>query len=111
MTYNAAKLAYAIKEKRGSQSMRSAAKEIGISTSTLSRIEGGQFEPRLSTYILLCLWLGANFETFIAGNLKHGVTDRIKLAGALQALGLDFEVVRALTHLIALLIRAKQPQP
>src|SRR5436190_5189988 len=44
-------------EKRGAQGIRAAAKEIGISHATLSRVERG-FLPDLENYEKICRWLG-----------------------------------------------------
>jgi transcriptional regulator with XRE-family HTH domain len=50
-----------VKEKRGEQGIRAAAKEIGISHATLSRVERG-FMPDLANYRRICRWLGINVE-------------------------------------------------
>ena len=49
-------------EKRGVQGIRAAAKEIGISHATLSRVERG-FLPDLENYRKICIWLGINVES------------------------------------------------
>lgn len=46
-----------LREKRGSRGVREVAKEIGISHSTLSRVERGHL-PDLENYQKLCQWLG-----------------------------------------------------
>jgi transcriptional regulator with XRE-family HTH domain len=50
-----------VHQKRGDQGVRAAAKEIGISHATLSRIERGHL-PDLENYRKICLWLGENPE-------------------------------------------------
>lgn len=45
-----------ILEKRGSKGVRAAAKEIGISPATLSRVENGHL-PDLENFRLICQWL------------------------------------------------------
>lgn len=45
-----------IRDKRGSSGVRAAAKEIGISTATLSRVENGNL-PDLHNFRLICRWL------------------------------------------------------
>lgn len=45
-----------ILEKRGSTGVRAAAKEIGISAATLSRVENG-YLPDLQNFRLICRWL------------------------------------------------------
>jgi transcriptional regulator with XRE-family HTH domain len=44
-------------DKRGATGVRAAAKEIGISAATLSRVERG-FLPDLETFRKICKWLG-----------------------------------------------------
>jgi transcriptional regulator with XRE-family HTH domain len=48
-------------EKRGVQGIRAAAREIGISHATLSRVERG-FLPDLENYKKICKWLGLDVE-------------------------------------------------
>lgn len=50
-----------VKEKRGTQGIRAAAKEIGISHATISRVERG-YMPDLANYRRICRWLGINVE-------------------------------------------------
>ena len=52
-----ARLGEMLRERRGALSIRQAAQEAGVSFSTLSRVEGGA-QPDLSTFTLLCGWLG-----------------------------------------------------
>lgn len=46
-------------EKRGSTGVRAAAKEIGVSPATLSRVERG-YLPDLETFRKICAWLGVD---------------------------------------------------
>jgi transcriptional regulator with XRE-family HTH domain len=48
-----------LRDKRGALGIRAAAKEIGISHATLSRVERG-FLPDLENYAKICKWLGIN---------------------------------------------------
>jgi len=48
-------------EKRGARGVREAAREIGISHATLSRVERG-FHPDLENYQKITLWLGIQDE-------------------------------------------------
>jgi DNA-binding Xre family transcriptional regulator len=48
-----------IVQKRGSVGVRAAAKEIGISSATLSRVENGHL-PDLQNFRLICKWLGVD---------------------------------------------------
>src|SRR3954463_11696955 len=51
-----------VTEKRGTQGIRAAAKEIGISHATLSRVERG-FLPDLENYKKILRWLGVESES------------------------------------------------
>jgi len=53
-----------VKEKRGDQGIRAAAKEIGISHATLSRVERG-FMPDLENYRRICRWLEISVEEIV----------------------------------------------
>lgn len=44
--------------------VREAAAQVGISASTLSRCEGGEYDPDVYTYFYCCRWLGVSMETF-----------------------------------------------
>ncbi len=50
--------------RRGLLGVRAAAKEIGISPATLSRIENGQV-PDLSTFAAICVWLDEDPSQFL----------------------------------------------
>lgn len=52
-------LSIRIKEKRGNKGLREAAREIGISSATLSRIESGK-QPDIQTFSKICTWLGVD---------------------------------------------------
>ncbi len=62
-TLDTIKFSEMIKSKRGHQGLRALASEIGVSASTLSRIEQGSL-PDIETYIKLCNWLGVSPEFF-----------------------------------------------
>lgn len=57
-----------VREKRGEQGIRAAAKEIGISHATLSRVERG-FMPDLENYRRICRWLGINVEDVVGATV------------------------------------------
>jgi DNA-binding Xre family transcriptional regulator len=50
-------LSLMVKQKRGGDGLRKAAAEIGITHTTLSRVESGKV-PDLKTFGLICKWLG-----------------------------------------------------
>jgi len=56
-----------IKSKRGSKGLRVLASEIGVSASTLSRIEQGNL-PDIDTYLRLCDWLEVSTDYFTNSN-------------------------------------------
>lgn len=62
--------------KRGNMGVRAAAKEIGISPSTLSRIEKGHV-PDVGTLEKICEWLGEEPSRFTGvGNLQIAFKNR-----------------------------------
>lgn len=62
------RLREAIAEKRGGDSIRTAAKQIGVDFGTLARIEKGQ-TPTLDTYAKICAWLGVSLDLFVRGKV------------------------------------------
>lgn len=57
-------LSLKIKQKRGGMGIRAAAKEIGISPATLSRVETGK-QPDLKSFRLICEWLNIDPSTVL----------------------------------------------
>jgi transcriptional regulator with XRE-family HTH domain len=55
-----------LREKRGELGIRAAAKEIGISHATLSRVERGHL-PDLENYQKICRWLGIDVSAVTGG--------------------------------------------
>lgn len=53
-----------IVDHRGPNGVRAAAKEIGISPATLSRIENGHV-PDLEKFVKICAWLGEDPSRFL----------------------------------------------
>jgi transcriptional regulator with XRE-family HTH domain len=53
----AEELARRIQERRAGKGIREAAKEVGVSAATLSRVENGKI-PDLETFGRICRWLG-----------------------------------------------------
>ena len=53
-----------VRAKRGENGVRGVAKDIGISTATLSRVENGQ-QPDLNTFQKLCQWLEIDPSEFL----------------------------------------------
>ncbi len=63
MTLSIENLGRIIVEHRGTLGVRAAAKEIGISSATLSRVENGNV-PDLATFAKICSWLGEDPNRF-----------------------------------------------
>ncbi|WP_227817363.1 helix-turn-helix domain-containing protein [Nitrogeniibacter aestuarii] len=57
-------LARRIRERRAGKGVREAAKEVGISPATLSRVEN-EHVPDLETYRKICLWLEEDPAVFL----------------------------------------------
>ena len=64
MSINIAELGKMVVARRGTLGVRAAAKEIGISPATLSRIENGHV-PDLATFAKICKWLGEDPAQFL----------------------------------------------
>lgn len=64
MTLSIEKLGELIVERRGTLGVRAAAKEIGISAATLSRVENGNV-PDLATFAAICQWLDEDPNQFL----------------------------------------------
>jgi len=52
-----------IQSKRGGRGLREVAKEVGISVSTLSRVENGNL-PDIDSYLKICKWLDVSIDFF-----------------------------------------------
>lgn len=59
--------------KRAGRPMRATADEIGISASTLSRIEWGHM-PDIYTFRRLCIWLGVSADVILELPTAPGIT-------------------------------------
>ena len=61
-------------QKRGDRGIRAAAKEIGVSPSTLSRVENGHL-PDLENYRKICAWLGIDPASVVGTASTGAQTD------------------------------------
>ncbi len=69
-------LASLLSRRRGNMGVRAAAQEIGISPTTLSRIEKGHV-PDVGTLEKVCMWLGEETSRFTGlGNLQIAFKNR-----------------------------------
>jgi transcriptional regulator with XRE-family HTH domain len=97
-------LAGMIKSKRGDMGLRKAAKEIQISSATLSRIEQEKL-PDVETFIKICNWLEVPTDTFIETSEENfkASSNKEKIIAHLRAdRALPQETMIALTKLIEL---------
>lgn len=81
---DSAKLSEMIKSKRGKQGLRALSREIGVSASTLSRIEQGNL-PDIDTYITLCDWLGVSTDFFVLNQSKQNDISSVNIIAHLRA--------------------------
>ena len=87
MTLQIEKLGSLVSDQRGTLGVRAAAKEIGISPATLSRIENGHV-PDLTTFAAVCRWLGEDPATFLgmqASKKSESVTVHLRKEKTLNA--------------------------
>ena len=93
------KLADMVKSKRGKTGLRTIAEEIGISASTLSRIEQGNL-PDVETFIILCRWLNVSTEYFTNDNPQEKSPQEQFLAHLRADRTLPESTARALMEMI-----------
>ena len=97
-----------IVKKRGERGIRAAAKEIGISPATLSRVEHGHM-PDLVNYRKICVWLGIEPSSVVGNTASGAKTDvarvHFKKDGAIRR-----ETALALVELILAAQRAAEHQ-
>lgn len=62
-----------VKQKRGTRGIREVAKEIGVSTATLSRIENGKL-PDIETFSKACKWLGVDGGEILGCSKKDEIS-------------------------------------
>ena len=68
-----AQLGAMLRDRRGTLSLRQAAADANVSFSTFSRVEGGS-QPDLTSFMLLCAWLGVPPSRFFAAITPREVT-------------------------------------
>ena len=97
-----------VARERGEKGIRAAAKEIGISSSTLSRVENGHL-PDLENYRKICVWLGVDPST-IVGQADRGARTNVARAHFKKDSEIQQETARALAELILAAQRAAAMQ-
>lgn len=97
-----------VAKKRGEQGIRAAAKEVGISPSTLSRVENGHL-PDLENYRKICAWLGIDPAT-VVGKADSGARTNVARAHFKKDGAIRQETAAALAELILAAQRAIELQ-
>ena len=93
-------------KKRGDRGIRAVAKEIGVSPSTLSRVENGHL-PDLENYRKICKWLGVE-PAAIVGNAAAGARSGLARAHFKKDGAVNQETAVALAELILAAQRAAE---
>lgn len=112
-----ASLGALVRAKRGTQKLREIAREIGIGTATLMRVENGRI-PDVTTFAKICRWLEVDPGTFLGFNRKRA-TPKVSEAESSHTLLISahlraeqtpkLETVQALAKMI-LFAAKKQPR-
>ncbi|MFN8288974.1 MAG: helix-turn-helix transcriptional regulator [Chitinophagaceae bacterium] len=90
-----------IKSKRSDRGLREVAKEIGISLSTLSRVENGNL-PDIDSYMKLCKWLEVSVDFFTLPAQKADSMRQIVVANLRADKTLPKKVSESLVEMINL---------
>lgn len=90
-----------IKSKRGDRGLREVAKEIGISLSTLSRVENENL-PDIDSYLKLCKWLEVSIDFFTASQKGSESKKQMVVANLRADKTLPKEISEALIKMINL---------
>lgn len=97
-----------VTKKRGERGIRAAAKEIGISPSTLSRVENGHL-PDLENFRKICVWLDID-PTSVVGRTRTGARTNVARAHFKKDGAIRQETAVALAELILAAQRAMDMQ-
>jgi len=90
-----------IKSKRSDKGLREVANEIGISLSTLSRVENGNL-PDIDSYMKLCKWLEVSIEFFTSPQKGNDSKKQVVVANLRADKTLPKDVAEALIKMINL---------
>lgn len=99
-TNKISELARRVREKRAGMGIREAAKDIGISPATLSRIENGKV-PDLDTFGRICDWTGDNPSAFLGLRTQATTPPRVQVHFKKES-AIKPETAKALAELILL---------
>ena len=97
-----------VANKRGERGIRATAKEIGISPSTLSRVENGHL-PDLENFRKICVWLDID-PTSVVGKADTGARKNVARAHFKKDGAIRQETAVALAELILAAQRAVEMQ-
>jgi transcriptional regulator with XRE-family HTH domain len=97
-----------IAQKRGDRGIRAVAKEIGVSPSTLSRVENGHL-PDLENYRKICRWLGLD-PASVVGTSSSGAQSDVARVHFKKDTAICQETAAALAELILAAQRALELQ-
>jgi transcriptional regulator with XRE-family HTH domain len=76
--FSTQELARRVLNARAGRGIRSAAKEVGISPATLSRVEHGHV-PDLETFHKICVWLNVDPGTFLGFKKRDALAPEIRM--------------------------------
>lgn len=96
-----------ILKKRGSQGIRAAAAEAGISSATLSRVENGNV-PDLATFAKICRWLGVDPAAFLGVETSSTPVARPAVVHFRKKKTVSSDTAQSLAELILAAQRAKE---
>jgi transcriptional regulator with XRE-family HTH domain len=69
----------ALRTRRGERGLREVAAEIGVSASTLSRVENSE-TPDMETFLILCTWVGWPTSAFFASRQGRDTVQLVEQA-------------------------------
>ncbi len=97
-----ARFAQRIQDKRAGKGIREAAKEVGVSSATLSRVENGKV-PDLDTFGKICRWLGEDASVYLGTRTSNGAGETPKVRVHFKkGAAIKPESAKALTEMILL---------
>ena len=94
-----------IKSKRSDRGLREVANEIGISLSTLSRVENGNL-PDIDSYMKLCKWLEVSIEFFTSHSQNAESKRQVVVANLRADKTLPKKVSESLIEMINLVYKS-----
>lgn len=99
------RLAKQIQSRRAGKGVREAAKDVGISPATLSRVENGKI-PDLETFRRICTWLGDDPAIYLGMKLANSVPTPTARVHFKKGAAIRQDSAKALSDMIVLAQRA-----